>query len=327
MSSSSRSELPPVVLLVGGETTLRDAALGQLRERALASGPRDFNEDRFDLATAGTDPKAVLVACRTLPVLSEHRLVIVTGLAEKRAAAFLTGPLLDYLEDPAPSTVLALVASRVDRRQKWVKRASSLGQLRDCSGPSRPAEVRDWIEARIRTEGKKPGRGTGAALFDLIGADLSRLAFEIEKASLYVGAADEITTDDVATVSASLRPLAVYELCDAIGEQRPAEALRVLARLRDQGEAPLMVLGTLANHFRRLLRAQDCRPLEPKNVQQALAIHPFAARKLAEQARRFEPRRLRRCLDLARRSDEAVKGAIPLPPAMVLEQLVLSVCS
>ncbi len=326
MSSSSHSELPPVVLLVGNETTLRDAALAQLRERALGSGPRDFNEDRFDLATAGTDPTAVLMACRTLPVMSERRLVIVTGLAEKRAAAFLTDHLLAYLEDPVPTTVLALDASRVDRRQKWVKRVASVGELRDCSGPSKRPEVCAWIEARIRTAGKKPGRGAVAALFELIGADLSRLAFEIEKARLYVGAADEITAEDVATVSASLRPLAVYELCDAIGERRAAEALRVLARLRDQGDAPLMVLGTLANHFRRLLRAHDCR-LEPKSVQQTLAIHPFVARKLAEQARRFEPRRLRRCLEMARRSDEAVKGAISLPPAMVLEQLVLSVCS
>ena len=90
MSSSSPSELPTVVLIAGGATTLRDAALGQLRARALGSGPRDFNEDCFDLAAAGTDPKSVLLACRTLPVMSERRLVVVTGLAEKRAAAFLT---------------------------------------------------------------------------------------------------------------------------------------------------------------------------------------------------------------------------------------------
>jgi DNA polymerase-3 subunit delta len=327
MSSSSPSELPLVALVVGPETTLRDAALERLRELAIGGAPRDFNEDRFDLAAAGTDPRAILTACRTLPVMSEHRLVIVSGLADRKAGAFLEQRLLDYLEDPAPTTCLVLEGTRVDRRLKWVKRASALGSVIDCSGPSKPAELRDWIEARMSAAGKRAARGTAAALFDLVGADLDRLSFEIEKLCLYVGEADEVAPDDVATVTASLRPLAVYELTDAIGRRSNGDALRVLGRLRDQGEAPLAVLGALANHFRRLLRAYDCRPLEPRRVQQALSLHPFAARKLVEQAGRFDSIRVRRCLDEIRRTDEALKGALPLPPAMAIEQLVVRVSS
>ena len=36
-----------MALVVGSETTLRDAAVHELREAALGSGPRDFNQDRF----------------------------------------------------------------------------------------------------------------------------------------------------------------------------------------------------------------------------------------------------------------------------------------
>jgi DNA polymerase-3 subunit delta len=313
--------------VIGSETTLRDDALAALRGRALGSAPRDFNEDRFDFGSSGTDPRAVLTACRTLPMMSEHRLVIVTGLTDRRAAAFLDARLFDYLEDPCETTCLVLEGGRVDRRQRWVKRALSAGELIDCNGPRRPAEVRDWIEARLRGAGKRAGRGASATLFELVGNDLDRLAFEIEKACLYVGAGDEVSADDVAAVTATLRPLAVYELTDAIGARRTDEALRVLSRLRDQGEAPLAVLGALANHFRRLLRAHDCRPLEARRVQEALSLHPFAARKLVEQARGFEPRRILSCLAQIRRTDEAVKGAVPLSPAMAIEQLVLSVCS
>ena len=35
--------------------------------------------------------------------------------------------------------------------------------------------------------------------------------------------------------------------------------------------------GALANHFRRLLRARECRPLEASEVQQRLGLHPYAA--------------------------------------------------
>lgn len=329
MSSSSRSEpaaAPRVVLVLGSELTLRDAALARLREATLASAPRDFNEDRFDLAASAADGRAVLVACRTLPVLSERRLVVVSGLGDRKAQRFVDGPLLDYLDDPTESTTLVLLAEKVDRRMRWVKRARDQGELVDCDGPRKPAEVRDWIVARIEALGKRAGPGTAHALFDLVGNDLDRLSFEIQKACLFVGEAGEISADDVATVTASLRPLAVWALTDAIGKRSLAEALRVLARLDSQGEAPLLVLGALANHFRRLLRAHDCRPLEARRVQQALSLHPFAARKLVEQARRFDAPRARRCLDAVRRADDAVKGAVPLSPAMVLEQLILSVC-
>ena len=329
MSSSSRSEsaVPRVVLLVGSEATLRDDEIARLRTLTVGSGPRDFNEDRFDLATTGTDPNAILNACRTLPMMSECRLVIVGGLSDRRAKAFLEGALLAYLDDPSPSSCLVLHGDRIDRRLKWAKRVAAEGEVIDCSGPKRPQDVRSWIDARLRAAGKKPGAGAAAALFELVGNDLDRLAFEIEKVCLYVGAVDEIDADDVAAVTASLRPLAVYELTDAIGNRQLGEALRVLGRLGDQGEAPLAVLGALGNHFRRLLRAHDCRPLEPKRVQQALSLHPFAARKLVEQARRFDPGRLERCLDRVRRTDEVLKGSIPLAPRMALEQLVVSVCS
>ncbi len=327
MASSRPSSAPKIALLVGGEATLRDDALADLRERALGGAPRDFNEDRFDLGAASVDPKAILTACRTLPMMAAQRLVVVSGLEERRAKVFVETLLPDYLDDPAETTCLALLATRVDRRLRWVKRVAELGTVVDCSGPKRVADVRAWIEARIRALGKRPGSGCAATLFELVGTDLDRLSFEIEKACLFAGEADEVSADDVSEVTASLRPLAVYELTDAIGSRRLAEAMRVLARLDDQGEAPLAVLGALANHFRRLLRAHDCRSLDARNLQQQLSLHPFAARKLAEQVRSFDPGRLRRCLDAVRRTDEVLKGAVPLAPSLAIEQLVVSVCS
>ena len=324
MSSSSRSDAPTVVVLSGSETILRDDALADLRERALGSGPRDFNEDRIDLAAS--DPRAVLTACHTLPIMAPRRLVVVTGLDGKRAKPFVEDLLPAYLEAPVETACLVLCTAKVDRRLRWVKRAAKLGAVISCDPPKRSAEQRSWIEARMRARGKRPGRGAATTLLELIGPDLDRLSFEIEKACLFVGDAEEVGADDVSDVTANLRPLAVYELTDAIGGKRLPEALRVLARLQTQGEAPLRVLAVLANHFRQLLRAHDCR-LNPGKVQQELSVHPYVAKKLTEQAPLFEPPRLLRCMAAVRRTDEVLKGAVPLAPALAIEQLVVSVCS
>jgi len=305
--SSSRSSEPgaepgfaPVVLVCGPEATLRDAALAELRERVLAGAPRDFNEDRFDLGASGFDPLAIVAAARTLPVMARARLVLVRGIGEKRAEKFLDGALLEYLESPLATTCLVLEGEEVDKRQKWVKRVAKIGQLVECTGPTRPAEVRRWIEARMRQRGLRPGSGAAAALFDQVGPELDRLALEIEKLALFAGERGELSADDVAELVGQLRARAVYELA---------------------------LVGALANHFRRLLRARELRPLEAAEVQRKLGVHPFAAEKLVEQARRFDLRRLKVCLDAIRRTDFALKGGVPIGPRMALERLVLAVCA
>ena len=144
----SRAPIAPVVLIEGPEASLRDAALAELRERVLADAPRDFNEDRFDFTVSGTEPAAIVGAARTLPMMAQTRLVLVRGIGEKRAQAFTEGALLEYLEAPLESTCLVLEAASVDKRQRWVKRIVKIGQVIDCTGPSRPADVRRWIDVR-----------------------------------------------------------------------------------------------------------------------------------------------------------------------------------
>src|SRR5262245_20779568 len=327
MSSSNGSEspIPPVVLLDGPELTLRDAALAELRERVLAGALREFNEDRFDFTVTGTDPVEVIAAARTLPMMAQARLVIVRGLGDRRAEKFTEGILGEYLESPNSTTCLVLEAETVDKRRAWVKRVQKIGRVIDCSGPNKPADVRRWIEARLAQRKVKTSGGVATALFEHVGADLDRLALEIEKLSLAAGDG-VLEVELVAELVGQLRPRALYELTDAIGERRLTSALRVVAELSDQGEAPLALVGALANHFRRLMRAREMRPLDAGEVQKRLGLHPFAAQKVVDQARRFDLRRLRACLDAVRRTDEALKGGMPIAPRLAIERLVLAVC-
>jgi DNA polymerase-3 subunit delta len=317
----------PVVLIEGPEASLRDAALAELRATVLADAPRDFNEDRFDFSVSGTDPGAVLAALRTLPMMARARLVLVRGIADKRALKFTDEILVEYLEAPLDTTCLVLEAESVDKRQRWVKRVAKIGRVIDCTGPNKPADVRRWIEAHLAKRGARAGSGVSTALYELVGADLDRLALEIEKLCLYAGERGEIDADAVSELVGQIRPRAIYELTEAIGERRLTSALRLAGELTNQGEPPLVLVGALANHFRRLLRAREVRPLEAGAVQKRLGLHPFAAQKLVEQVRRFDGRRLRFCLDAVRSTDVALKGGLPIAPRLAIERLVLAVCA
>jgi DNA polymerase III subunit delta len=337
MSSSSNSrgkrasaaDGPPasVILLVASEASLRQQAREAIRAQVLAGAAPAFDEDRFDLAQTGADPGRILSAARTLPMLAPRRLVLVRGLDDRRAQRFLEELLPAYLESPVPSTCLLLEAERVDRRQRWVKRVAEVGELRTLEAPRRPAELREWIAEQLRVRGKTGGSGAAAALLDAIGPDLDRLGSELEKLSLFVGERARVTAEDVACVTGQTRVLALYELTDAVGDCRRGDALRLLGRLLEQGEAPLALVATLSNHLRRLLRASQCRPLNPRAVQEQLSLHPFAAERLVQQLGRFDAARLRGALGVLRKADEALKGAVPLAPRTALEQAVLSICS
>ena len=136
------------------------------------------------------------------------------------------------------------------------------------------------------------------------------------EARFYDDVADELARGAIAELEAAK---VSYERQEVPG------ALRVVGRLLDQGAAPLALLGALANHFRRLVRARACQPLEAKVVARALSLHPYAAEKLVEQLRRFDLPRLRASLAAIRGADEALKGGSGLPPRLAFERLVLGV--
>lgn len=302
---------------------MRDVAVHEIRTRTIGDAPAEFNEDRFDFG-AGADPAAVVSAARTLPVLSAARLVRVRGLDDRRAARFLEYFLPTYLQDPVSTTCLLLEARRIDRRTRWVKLVRECGEIRFCEAPSRPSELRPWVEARISASGGRAARGTAQALLDQLGSDPDRLASEIEKLVLYVGRSARVTPEDVAEAVGGVRPRAIFDLTDAIASGDRSRALRVLRDLLSGGEPPLALLAGLANHMRRMLRARECRPLDPSTVQRTLGVHPYAAQKLVEQVRGVAPESLRLGLVAVARADRALKGAVPLRPDRAMERLVLA---
>ena len=191
----------------GQASTLETQAARVRPAAALVGGLPEFNEDRFDLGSAGCDPAQVIGAARTLPVMSERRFVRVRGLGEKRAARLVEELLPAYLEDPSPTTVLVLEAEQVDKRLRWVKQVAKLGGLIECAGPKGPAETRAWIEQALRERGKRAAPGAAAALAELVGGDTDQLRQEIEKLCLYLGDESVADAEDVSAVTGQAWPL------------------------------------------------------------------------------------------------------------------------
>jgi DNA polymerase-3 subunit delta len=306
----------PAYLLAGDEPLLRDDALAAIEAAVLADGPRDFNLERLEVARSS--PGRLEEALASLPIMAERRLVVLReteGRGAKLDAAW--GSVIEAwvsAADAASSTVLVVLASKVDKRNRWVKSFRDPALLVVCEAPKKARELAGFLAAESRRQGVDLDPEAAALLADRVGPQLLLLRQEIEKASLLAGPGERVERRHVEQAVSAVAEEPIWDLTDAIGQGRVADAVGLLSRLLAQGAAPPAILGALASHFRRLVRVGQG---------ESVGGPPFVVRKLEQQARRYPSRRLEICLRAIHRADVELKGGSVLRPERALEQLVL----
>jgi len=315
-----KGTLRPVYLLAGEEPLLRDDALAIIRSTVLEGAPVDFNLDR--LSGQGATPASLQDSVRSLPVMAARRLVILDEPEGRRAGAkLLVECLADLVKElcrlPAEEqqTVLVVTAAKADRRARWVKAIAEPAALVECDPPKAGRSVTAFLKREAKQQSIDLAAGAAELLAERVGPQLLMLRHELAKASLLAGLGEAVTRDHVEQSVSSVAEQPIWDLTDAIGAGRGADAISMLARLLHSGAAPPAILGTLAGHFRKLSRVRGGG---------AVGGPPFIVRKLESQASRFSPARLRGCMRAIHETDTALKGAGSLPPVLAIERLVIA---
>jgi DNA polymerase-3 subunit delta len=152
---------------------------------------------------------------------------------------------------------------------------------------------------------------------------LRRLDNEIEKLLTY-RANQPIRGEDVRALVASVTESSVFDLVDAVGRRETNRALQLLHDQLWRNAAPIYLLSMITRQFRLLLQMRDLSE-RGKTVDQAVAqlkLHPFVARKTADQARNFSLAQLeaiyRKLLD----ADIAIKTGRS-EPMLALDLLIV----
>ena len=316
----SAGRIRPAYLLAGGEPLLRDDALAVIEQAVLSSAPRDFNLDRLEVARS--TPGRLEEALDNLPVMAERRLVILReaeGRASKLDEAW-TRVIEAWLATAGDSAtaVLVVVVSKVDRRNKWVKAFKDPAAHIDCDPPKGARDLAKFLKEEARRQGVELASEAAGLLGERVGPQLLLLRQEIEKAGLLAGPGAPIERKHVEMSVAAVAEEPIWDLTDAIGQGKTADAVDLLARMLNHGAAAPAILGALASHFRKLVRVGHG---------EAVGGPPFVVRKLEQQARRYPARRLVVCLRAIHRTDVELKGASVMRPDRALEQLVLVLAS
>jgi DNA polymerase-3 subunit delta len=306
----------PAYLLAGAETLLRDDALAALRRAVIGDSDPAFAVDRFDGAVS---PGELADALHTLPVIAARRIVVLADPEARRGSArALLDAVADWVEaaDASTPSVLVVTASNPDKRARWVKAFGDA--VVACDAPSSARDLALFARAEAERQEVALERGVAEALAERIGPQLQLLRMEIGKLALLAGPGAPVSRAHVGVGTALAAEEPIWDLTDAIGEGRTADALGVLARLLGAGEAPPVLLGALVSHFRRLLRVASGADVSGP---------PFVKKKLASQAKRYGAARLRASLGALHETDLALKGAGALRPELALERVVIALAS
>lgn len=189
------------------------------------------------------DPRDIAGTANTVPFLSEKRLVVV-----QRAEAYLSEkavrPLLDYLENPADTTLLLFVANQIDRRSKFYKFFDNADAVVECA-ELRKGEISTWAKDKIVGLGKSISPEALEKLIERSGTRLSDVYNSIQLVCAYVGESENIQLSDVESVCSSVRDEEIWALTDAIAASDTSRALRVLHEILDAGTHEMQILGSI----------------------------------------------------------------------------------
>lgn len=226
-----------------------------------------------------------------------------------------------------PDTGLVISGLPPDGTLAFIKAVQARGAVVAVGGTGRGGAAGDAPDAvvvsRLREAGKTMAPSAQRLFLTTVGNDTRRVVSEVDKLVDYVGDSPRIEEAAVREITSPGAEPPVWDLADAFGERRLDDALRLVGRFLDRGEATMSLFMGLVQRVRLMIALQgflargllrpdesyprfrsrvESLPDSEKNVFPAdrrlnpLAQHPFVLYKVAAQAAEFAPSELERAM-------------------------------
>jgi DNA polymerase-3 subunit delta len=314
-------ELEPVYLLTGSDRPKITRALERLRRRFAEGAVESLSAPQ----ASGDDAVA---ACNALGIFGgAGRLVVVDGVDSWKAADVKA--VGAYLDDPAPTSVLALVADQLRSDAPLAKLCAKAGELLVYDVARR--DLPRWIGEQFSRLGANADPAACRALVAVVGDEPAALATEIEKLASWAAGEpiDEQAVELLAVPHAQAPPFAVT---DAWGARDLTALLAACERTLERTGDPLSrvvsrLVGILASH---VARVRECQVLAAEGVPVRdaagrLGVHRFVAEKSFAHAGNYAREELENALVRLAGLDLALKGASRLPVELELERTLVAI--
>jgi DNA polymerase-3 subunit delta len=338
-----RREIGPAYLFLGDEDYERKRCRDVLITTLLTPEEREAGITQYDLNDNSL--AQVLDDARSLSLFAPSRVILVAnaeaalprGKAEEDSDGDTSGEDADllsrYLKDPSPGVVLLFDVrrfelegedkKRLERVRKFYSAIADAVELRRFSMDDARAEAHELAKnSRVEIEPEALD-----LLVEALGADVARIAVEIEKLSLFAAEGRRISVDDISALVPDARSTTVFALVGALGRRDRSRGLELLDTLCREGEYLPLALAFLSTQFRLALASKEAGLRSPHQIQGHFArsgvpMWGSRADQVFQTVSKFSKEQLERALQSIFEADRDLRSAHP-DDRTVMERFVL----
>lgn len=274
------SKFAPVYFLQGEETFYIDQIAEYVENNVLTETEKGFNQT----IVYGRDVNIsdILSHARRFPMMAERQVVIVKEAQNISDLNRESGSklLLDYLNNPSPTTVLVFCHKNktLDKRKALGKSIEKLA-ISVTSKKIYEDKLPQWIEAYVKSKSCTISHKAVRMLADAVGTNLERLSNEIDKVIINLNEGNEIDESLIQKYVGISKDYNVFELQKAMAAKDILKANRIVAYFESNAKKnPVIpIIAVLFSFYSKLLIATGQKDKSPQGIASALKMNSFFA--------------------------------------------------
>lgn len=310
-SELSQGDIRQVYLFTGYEDFVKREALQKLRAAILPAGLEALNETVLE----GAGAKRIVEAAETLPMMCDRRLVVVRDWAPLMSGKSSDEDaeaqrILDWISVKNDGcTLVFYMREEADSRKKLASELNKRGctvnfdQLTD-------SEIARWVSSRLKPSKKKMSASAIQRLVFTAGRELTRLDGELSKLVAYSGERNAIDEADIEAVVSPSLEYGAFDMLNHLFDGDAQGAYRLLELMLERGSNRIAIIVSIARQLRGMsfmsIAAENGHSVEETAKQ--LGLNPYAARVMAQKARRYAASALEEMYIAAIDTDYAIKS-------------------
>jgi len=314
----------PIYLLMGDEPYYIDKVSNFIENNVLSESEKDFN--MTVLYGKDTTARTVDMAAKRFPMMAQYQIVVVKEAQNLKKI----DDLVHYALSPSETTILVLAYKYkvVAKNKKLYKAINKTGAVLE-SKKLYDRQIPGWINNYIKEKNLKISAVASALLSEYLGADLAKVANEIDKLALNLHAGTEITPQIIQDNIGISKDYNVFELQKAIIEKNILKANRIINYFGDnQKEHPIFnTISFLYSIFSKIMIFHFTKDKSDSNLAREMGVSPYFLKDYRSAAAKYNPRKTVQIISYLRDYDLKAKGVnnVSLKPADLLQELIFKI--
>ena len=295
----------PIYFLMGEETYFIDKISDYISDNVLTATEKGFNQTI--LYGKDTEPHSIIANARRFPMMSNYQVIIIREAQNIKKIEDLE----PYVKNPLNSTILVInyKYKTLDKRKTFPKLLDQKGILFEAK-KIYDNQLPAWIISYLKNQQYTIAPQAAAMLSEYLGADLSKVANELDKLIISMPASTQITPDHIEKNIGISKEFNVYELQNALGERDLLRANRIVNYFgANPSSNPIpVVITSLFSYFSKILNYHFLEDKSQNNVASVLQVHPFFVKTYVAAAKNYNIKKLVEIISILREFDMKSKG-------------------